>query len=223
MCISIGLTDVPKLLDDKITQSKQHVKDFHYEAIITFGRIEAETLSDYVKQNTPTVKHALEIAQQLLTIIKNIHALGVIHRDIQPDNILVKNGHAALKLMLFNFDSATIVGDQDENGVLGNKFYRMPQFEIPMTEVRNSNQLTQRNSPTIDATGVCAVLFWLITELTPRESRDINGLAPHDRTDYTKKISKKLARGTSKSKFCQRNSISRLPNFMFYTQNKLIS
>jgi len=170
--------------------------------------IDGERLSDYIKSNKVDLRKALQITQQLLNIIKQIHARNVIHRDIQPKNILIKPAN----MMLINFSSAWINDNQqiqsieDFNHQLGNNFYRMPQFEKRPDETEqneDNHQLQQfRHSPTIDTTGICAILFWLITGHEPKESQDIWGHPPHKLRDNPKIIEKTIFELTGKTKNC---------------------
>jgi serine/threonine protein kinase len=122
------------------------------------------------------------------------------HRDIQPKNILIeqRSNMNELNLMLINFSSAWINNYQfeDIDEQLGNAFYRMPQFEnrsIDTEQNEAHQQLKQfQYSPTIDTTGICAVLFWLITGHEPKESQDIWGQPPHKLRENPKVIERKI-------------------------------
>ncbi len=164
--------------------------------------IDGERLTDYIKSNKVDLREALQITQQLLNIIKQIHARNVIHRDIQPKNILINQAD----MMLINFSSAWINDNQqaqsieDFNDQLGNNFYRMPQFEKRPDETEQF-----RYSPTIDTTGICAILFWLITGHEPKESQDIWGHPPHKLRDNPKIIENKIFELTGKTNNCSYN------------------
>ena len=68
------------------------------------------SLYDYVisKKNL-SVSKINSIIYQLVTILKSIHDNGVIHRDIKPQNIMVKSG----ELYLIDFGFSTIFIDED--------------------------------------------------------------------------------------------------------------
>ncbi|XP_033249747.1 casein kinase I [Drosophila miranda] len=50
-----------------------------------------------------SLKTVLMVADQLLSRLENLHAIGFIHRDIKPDNFLMGTGKQAHKLFLIDF------------------------------------------------------------------------------------------------------------------------
>lgn len=75
----------------------------------------------------------LRILEQLLMSIQEAHALGVLHRDIKPDNIMLYE-HLGRRdqLKLLDFGIAKIVGDEDvdltaENSIVGTPRYIAPE------------------------------------------------------------------------------------------------
>ncbi len=68
------------------------------------------SLYDYViAKGNLSVSKISSIIHQLVTILKSIHDNGVIHRDIKPQNIMVKSG----ELYLIDFGFSTIFIDED--------------------------------------------------------------------------------------------------------------
>jgi serine/threonine protein kinase len=56
------------------------------------GKTVAKTLSDRLKNNkTFTEAEAVEFLQNMLPVLSHIHAMGIIHRDISPDNIIFRD------------------------------------------------------------------------------------------------------------------------------------
>ena len=152
-----------------------------------------ERLCSYVREYECDLAEALRISQRILGLVQKMHDLRVIHRDIQPEHILVRKSHAKpkeLHLMLINFHAAWV---SDAPATIdkysGNDFYRMPQFE---SEEQSEEMSNARYSPTIDTTGVAAILFWLITGKYPRESKNINERAPHELPEHAKTVERKI-------------------------------
>jgi eukaryotic-like serine/threonine-protein kinase len=59
--------------------------------------IDGKTLSQYSKANPLNYKSALEIAIQVASALDEAHSAGIVHRDIKPDNVMVRaNGLAKI-------------------------------------------------------------------------------------------------------------------------------
>jgi len=155
--------------------------------------INGERLSDYIKSNKIDFREALKITQLLLKIIKEIHLKNVIHRDIQPKNILIQQrpNDSSMSFMLINFGSAFVNNDQWDDDYLENQFYQMPQFEEHSVQMKLFKQ-----SPTIDTTGICAILFWILTGHEPKESKNIWQQSPHYLREHPKIIETRIKQMT---------------------------
>ena len=190
MC-RIGVSSAPKLIQSNFDTSENLSSKKELWTIMKF--INGERLSDYIKSNKIDFREALKITQLLLKIIKEIHLKNVIHRDIQPKNILIQQrpNDSSMSFMLINFGSAFVNNDQWDDDYLGNQFYQMPQFEEHSVQMKLFKQ-----SPTIDTTGICAILFWILTGHEPKESKNIWQQSPHYLREHPKIIETRIKQMT---------------------------
>ncbi len=57
--------------------------------------IDGKTLNDYKKANPLNYKSALEIAIQIASALDEAHSAGIVHRDIKPDNVMIRSNGLA--------------------------------------------------------------------------------------------------------------------------------
>ena len=153
----------------------------------------------------PSFLRVIEFTLRLATIVKDIHAQGIFHRDIKPDNIMVAQDHLGGDITVVDFGLAFLSKTSNQKEMdtplpwdasdgetstdvgtrVGNKFYRPPQMEAMPT--RSSSvllgelRMAGRRRPVVDASGCCAILFWLLTGQDPQNAEDEVKLQPHQR------------------------------------------
>jgi len=90
-------------------------KGTHY---IATEYIEGETLQTRLKRESLSLKSTLEIALQVASALDAAHRAGVVHRDIKPDNVMVRQD-GIVKVLDFGIAklTATESSDVDTEGV----------------------------------------------------------------------------------------------------------
>ncbi len=80
--------------------------------------IDGKTLNDYKKSNPLNYKSALEIAIQVASALNEAHSAGIVHRDIKPDNVMIR-ANGLVKILDFGIAkvsaSSTSAGDSSED------------------------------------------------------------------------------------------------------------
>jgi serine/threonine protein kinase len=97
--------------------------------------VEGPTLGELIERHGPLSAPAVaRYGLQLLGVLEAAHALGIVHRDVKPDNILIAPGDQA---KLADFGIAYNVGDSrlTTAGVMGTRAYLAPELfdEEPIT------------------------------------------------------------------------------------------
>jgi serine/threonine protein kinase len=143
---------------------------------------------------------AIKFCINLLNITRSFHVCGVVHRDLKPDNIYIDcSGNSSLgegNITVLDFGLAYIEKNPlpDDNDLdktefirseieyttstgdpIGNGWYRVPQLAgqktSGLTAMQKNEIIQQRRSPSIDASSICGILYWLLTKEIPGEER----------------------------------------------------
>lgn len=81
------------------------IEKANYTNYIIMERIDGEDLFDYFEVETPTEEELKRIAYPLLKIIEKMHFVGIIHKDIKPENIIYDE--KTKKVYLIDFEGRT--------------------------------------------------------------------------------------------------------------------
>ncbi len=66
------------------------INEFDGTHFIATEFIDGKTLNEFAKSNPLNFKATLEIAIQIASALDEAHAAGIVHRDIKPDNVMVR-------------------------------------------------------------------------------------------------------------------------------------
>ena len=127
-------------------------------AYIVMEYLDGLTMKRYVAQNgkIPADK-LMRAVQPLIRALDKVHAQGIIHRDISPDNIIVL---ADGSLKLLDFGAAREVGGDKSMSVMLKPGY------APEEQYRSKGN----QGPWTDVYALCATLYFCLTGVRPEES-----------------------------------------------------
>jgi serine/threonine-protein kinase len=113
--------------------------------------IEGETLTQKLIPNQPWEEEpVLELCKDILQILEYIHSLGVIHRDIKPDNIIIRNEDQ--KLFLIDFGAVKEFNPQ-QSQVISQTIAVGTRGYMPLEQIRGK----PRKSSDLYAVGIIAI------------------------------------------------------------------
>lgn len=129
-------------------------------AYIIMEYLEGETLAERLKrEKTIPEKEAIEIMMPIMKSLEAVHAEGIIHRDIAPDNIfLTKDGHSKL----IDFGAARFATTSHSRSLT---VIIKPGFSAEEQYRSRSDQ-----GPHTDVYSIAATLYKMITGETPPDA-----------------------------------------------------
>lgn len=129
-------------------------------AYIVMEYLDGITLKDYLKQNGPfEVEDILGLLRPVMDALAVIHASGLIHRDISPDNIMLLPNN---RVKLMDFGAArdyTAFGEKSLSILL--KYGYAPEEQYRSHGMQG---------PWTDIYALCATIYKCITGVTPVEA-----------------------------------------------------
>ncbi|MBO9873524.1 MULTISPECIES: serine/threonine protein kinase [Xanthomonas] len=182
---SFGVDGIPRLIE---SNAHRHADD-SVTPFIVIEFIEGATLRSWREsQASVSIETAVTITSRLLDILKACHAQGCVHRDVKPDNIILKGGSSACVWLLdfgISYHDLTDIDFQTEHWQeVGNRFLRLPEL--------SAGSLSKQD-PRSDVCFAAGILFYLLTGDPPDVLQDSEGRLPHQRTAAVTKLQQGVA------------------------------
>ena len=153
------------------------VRDFfetNGTAYIVMEYLEGVTLKEYITERGPLpTAGVLELMHPIITVLGKVHAHGVIHRDISPDNILLSSEGVP---KILDFGAARELGEGKSMSVMLKPGY------APEEQYRRKGS----QGPWTDVYALCATMYFCLTGKAPEESierfwtEDVNLVKPSE-------------------------------------------
>jgi serine/threonine-protein kinase len=148
-------------------------KDERKRAYIALERFEGRDLHDALDEGPLDAKDVVEVGHQLLSVLAAVHAHGIIHRDVKPENIFLAFEGEDLKVKLLDFGIAKVRGDvMDPDAVRTHDGVRLGTPHYMSPEQWRGEALTERS----DVWAAGAVLYTAIMGDPPYDSEDLGEL-----------------------------------------------
>lgn len=163
----------PRVLD----HNTDRFADPDVDLYAVFEFIPGPTLAEHVAEQGPLpLEHSIALAAALLAILEVYHDVGSGHRDIKPDNIILRNGDPRSPVLIdfgltFNIDEPSSTDTPDWQQV-GNRFLALPEHAA-----FSGNKRDLRS----DLTFCVGILFFALTGTHPATLSDEEGRLPHQR------------------------------------------
>lgn len=97
--------------------------------------VQGDTLGNILEGGFLTANEAKQITRQLCQALWVLHSMGVVHRDVKPDNIMIRGKEA----VLIDFDASRIYKNaiQEDTQILGTTGFAAPeQYGISQSDGR---------------------------------------------------------------------------------------
>lgn len=130
----------------------------HNTAYIVMELLEGLTLSEFLKSNKLDVETSVELISHVCDALKAIHATGIIHRDVSPDNIFLCTNKA---IKLIDFGAARFSSNEEKFMTIILK----PGYAPP-----EQYSTVNTQGPWTDIYALGATMYLMVTGIKPEES-----------------------------------------------------
>lgn len=138
-------------------------RDFFYEnntGYIVMDYIDGVTVRELIeKEGKMKPERVLALMKPVLYAMSAIHEAGLLHRDIAPDNLILRSNGS---LVLIDFGTARFLNDDEEKTmtIYYKSGYSASEQYAPDME----------KGPFTDLYGICATMYYMLTGIKPQES-----------------------------------------------------
>ncbi|MCU1288656.1 MAG: serine/threonine protein kinase with repeat, partial [Acidobacteria bacterium] len=91
--------------------------------------IDGKTLNEYARASPLDYKSALEIAVQIASALNEAHTAGIVHRDIKPDNVMIR-ASGLVKILDFGIAKLSAPSESNEEAATAIKSGTSPGMII---------------------------------------------------------------------------------------------
>ncbi len=97
------------------------------EPYFTMDFVPGESCRAFVREDRLTATEYVDLAAGVLSALAHIHARGIVHRDVKPENLIVRRGDGHLETVLIDFGLALSAGANRAGEASGTLPYIAPE------------------------------------------------------------------------------------------------
>lgn len=113
------------------------VENMGEEARVIREYAKGDSLADILSRGVLNQKYAVQIACDVCTGLEALHSLGLVHRDINPNNIIISPFDGSAKIIDFGIVRAFNGGKNKDTVILGTPGYAAPeQFGFTQSDAK---------------------------------------------------------------------------------------
>ncbi len=123
------------------------------------------TLKELIRRKSPLpIQWVWQVGEQLCNALSAAHALGVVHRDVKPQNVMILDSPVELLVKLTDFGIARQIGGEFTNLTESGQVLGTPDYLSP------EQVLGEPGGPSSDLYALGVVLYEMITGRLPFEA-----------------------------------------------------
>lgn len=159
----------------------EHYKNEDAKLYVAIDYIPGGTLTENLNSKKPDLDEIISFIIKISEIVQYCHKRGIVHRDIKPDNILLRNSNWDDPVIIdfgisFNKeatddDTATPTGQH-----MGNRFLILPEHKVGESSKRDYRS---------DIAAIVGLFYYLLVQKEPTILLDEKSMKPHQK-EYAK-------------------------------------
>ena len=114
--LSVSCPNLPKIME---------VGEKDGRTVLLEEHVQGDTLSEILQGGLVSTAQAKKMCRQLCSALWVLHSMGVVHRDVKPDNVMIRGKEA----VLIDFDASRIYknANQEDTQILGTTGFAAPE------------------------------------------------------------------------------------------------